>query len=191
MTRSLPTTLRSELETAGYFPQTAAHCLERSLRGAPLLAHLVRPETTFDGNEVRRHLTVLALTPRHLVVAHLDDDPADQLNPSQVVVTTEKVRLTRIASVGLSQVFDSDGSGVRGREAEITLGITWGANRRLDVERAWCEDPECQADHGWTGTIAPTDIALRISALADGDGAIDAALAFHEKLSDAVDDIDA
>lgn len=191
MTATLPIGLREELLRSGYFPQTAAACLERSLRGAPVDGYLVRPETTFDGAEVRRHLTVLALTARHLIIAHLDDDQADELNPSQVVVTTERVRLTRIVSVGLNQVFDSEGASVPGREAEVTLGVTWGGSRRLDVERGWCEDPDCQADHGWTGTIAPSDIALRVSALADGEDAMQAALAFHGLLADAVDALDA
>ena len=187
----VPDALRDALLRAGYFPQTALACLERSLRGAGVRAHLVRPETTFDGAEVRRHLTVLALTDRHLVISHIDDEGADELNPSQVVVTTERVRLSRIVSVGLSQVFDTDGDTAQAREAEATLGITWGGSRRLEIERGWCEDPECQADHGWTGTVAPSDIALRISALADGADALDEALAFHAVLSDAVDELDA
>ncbi|MGP5006385.1 MULTISPECIES: DUF5998 family protein [Brachybacterium] len=191
MTTALPADLLTELETAGYFPQTAAQSLKRSLHGARPLAHLVRPETTFDGPEVRRHLTVLVLTATHLLVTHLDDDPADALNPSQVVSTTERVRLQRIASTGLSQVFDTDGQQTPGREAEITLGITWSGSHRVDLERAVCEDPSCQADHGYTGTMAPADLALRVSALADGDDAVEAALRFHDELVDAVDALDA
>lgn len=187
MTTALPADLLTELETAGYFPQTAAQSLQRSLHGARPLAHLVRPETTFDGPEVRRHLTVLVLTATHLLVTHLDDDPADALNPSQVVSTTERVRLQRIASTGLSQVFDTDGQQTPGREAEITLGITWSGSHRVDLERAVCEDPNCQADHGYTGTMAPSDLALRVSALADGDDAVEAALRFHDELVDALD----
>src|SRR5690625_8008604 len=75
MTTVLPAPLIADLETAGYFPQTAAHSLQLSLRDAEVLAHLVRPETTFDGPEVRRHLTVLVLTRTHLLTSHLDDDP--------------------------------------------------------------------------------------------------------------------
>lgn len=191
MTAALPAGLEIELLRSGYFPQTAAACIDRALRGAPVRGYLVRPETTFDGAEVRRHLTVLVLTPRHLLVAHLDDDQADDLNPSQVVVTTERVRLSRVVSVGLSQVFDSEGADVGPREAEVTLGVTWGGSRRVEMERGWCEDPECQADHGWAGTVAPSDVALRVSTLADGEDAMDAALAFHGLLSDAVDEIDA
>lgn len=187
MSSPLPDLLVRDLDRAGYFPQTAAACLQRSLRGADVRAHLVRPETTFDGDEVRRHLTVLALTGQHLVVSHLDDEGADALNPSQVVATTERVLLRRVHTVGLSQVFDSDGEKVRGRESEVTLGLGWGGSQRIDLERAWCEDPQCQAEHGWTGAIAPSDIALRVSALADGQHAVEEAMAFHEHLVDALD----
>lgn len=187
MTTVLPAALLTDLETAGYFPQTAAHSLQLSLRDAEVLAHLVRPETTFDGPEVRRHLTVLVLTATHLLISHLDDDPADALNPSQVVATTERIRLQRITGTGLSQVFDTDGERIPGREAEATLGITWNGSRRVDLERAVCEDPNCQVDHGFTGTIAPADLAVRVSALADGDEAVAAALRFHARLVDAVD----
>lgn len=191
MTPALPTALLSDLMAAGYFPQTAASSIERSLRRAQVTAHLVRPETTFDGAEVRRHLTVLVLTPTHLLITHLDDDPADELNPSQVVATTERVRLTRISGTGLSQVFDTDGQRVRGTEAEITLGIAWSGTHRVDVDRAVCDDPECRADHGYSGTVAPADVALRVSALADGPSAVQAAIDFHGALLDAIDAADA
>ena len=187
MTTALPADLLRALETAGYFPQTAAQSLARSLRGAEPVAFLVRPETTFDGPEVRRHLTVLVLTAAHLHITHLDDDPADALNPSQVVATTERIRLQRITGTGLSQVFDTDGQRIPGREAEVTLGITWNGSQRVDLERAVCEDPNCQVDHGFTGTIAPADLAVRVSALADGDEAVAAALRFHSRLVDAID----
>lgn len=187
MSTTLPADLIAALVSAGYFPQTAEASMERSLRGRRIIAHLVRPETTFDGAEVRRHLTVLLLTRTHLLVTHLDDDPADALNPSQVVATTERLRLSRIGAVGLSQVFDTDGQSVRGTEAEVTLGISWGGSSRVDLDRAVCEDPECQADHGYTGSVAPADLALRVSALADGDRAVADAIAFHEALLDAID----
>lgn len=187
MTTALPADLQKDLETAGYFPQAASRSIMRSLHGAEVLTHLVRAETTFDGPEVRRHLTVLVLTAAHLHITHLDDDPADALNPSQVVSTTERIRLQRITATGLSQVFDTDGKHSPAREAEITLGVTWDGTRRVDVERAVCEDPNCQLDHGYTGTTSPSDLALRVSALADGAGAVEEALAFHDVLLDAVD----
>ena len=190
MTTTLPDSLIADLEVAGYFPQTATQSIGLTLRGAEPLAYLVRPETTFDGPEVRRHLTVLVLTRTHLLITHLDDDPADALNPSQVVATTERIRLARISGTGLSQAFDTEEGQVQGAEAEVTLGITWNGSQRVDLEKALCEDPSCQMDHGYTGTVAPADLALRVSALADGEAALADALAFHGHLVDAIDALD-
>src|SRR5699024_8206426 len=147
MTTAPPAGPLTELGTARHFPQTAAQSPERSLRGAPPVAHPVRPETTFGAPGVPPQLTGLVLTETHLLVNHLDDDPADALNPSQVVSTTERIRLRRITATGLSQVFDTDGKGRAGTEAEITLGVSWDGSRRVDLERAVCEDPNCQIDH--------------------------------------------
>jgi hypothetical protein len=46
-----------------------------------------------------------------------------------------------------------------------------------------CSDPNCDADHGYTGSLAADDIALRISAAADGAAGIEQALDFAKALS--------
>jgi hypothetical protein len=57
---------------------------------------------------------------------------------------------------------------------------------RLDLVPAQCADPDCTADHGFEGTVASDDISLRISAAADGEAAVDAALAFARVLSGSI-----
>jgi hypothetical protein len=54
---------------------------------------------------------------------------------------------------------------------------------RLDLEPATCGDPECDADHGYTGTMAADDFSLRVSAAADGPDAVPNLLSFAESLS--------
>ena len=51
---------------------------------------------------------------------------------------------------------------------------------------ATCGDPDCDADHGFEGTVASDDISLRISADADGDRALNDALRFARTLSGAI-----
>ena len=182
---TLPSTLTDQIDRAGYFPDTARSLIERAVGGQEITAFFVHPATAFDGPQVRRHLTVLVLTPRHLHVAHIDDEPADQMNPTQVITSCERIRLDRIQHLGVSQVFATDDGHVSAEQSEVTIGISWGATRRLDLERAWCEDPHCEADHGYTGTSGPADLALRVSALADGQEAVQAALAFYGELTDA------
>ena len=74
--------------------------------------------------------------------------------------------------------------GSLGRELTLTLG--WGAVSRVDMVPASCGDPNCEADHGYEGTVTTDDIGLRISADADGEPALAQAMAFARALSEAI-----
>ncbi len=65
---------------------------------------------------------------------------------------------------------------------EMTLAIAWSGGQRLDMGPAACGDPQCDADHGYTGTIAQEDIVLRVSAEADGVQAVQNAKSFARAL---------
>ena len=66
------------------------------------------------------------------------------------------------------------------------MTIGWGAVNRVDVMPATCGDPGCEADHGYEGTVSADDIALRISAEADGPDALADAMEFARTLSTVV-----
>lgn len=178
-------TLRENLDHAGYYPQLVADVVDVALGGEEVLAHLVHPETTFDQSEVRRHVTVLVLTPSRLLLAHVDDHPADRENPSaSASATTESVPLGHLHTVALTHVVPDPVSHSPGDlPSELTLALGWGAVRRLDLEPATCGDPACEADHGYTGTSSPDDVVVRVSAQAEGTGAVQAALDFARALS--------
>ncbi|MGH3348255.1 MAG: DUF5998 family protein, partial [Nocardioides sp.] len=63
----------------------------------------------------------------------------------------------------------------------VTLG--WGGAGRLDLEPAGCSDPQCDADHGYTGSFSSDDFSLRVSAAAEGADAVARLLDFAESLS--------
>ena len=63
------------------------------------------------------------------------------------------------------------------------LTIGWGGVSRIDLEPAGCDDPDCEADHGYTGVLAADDFSLRVVAAADGTDAVAGLLAFAEPLS--------
>jgi hypothetical protein len=67
--------------------------------------------------------------------------------------------------------------------AEAVLTIGWGGVSRIDLEPAGCSDPQCDADHGYTGVVAGDDFSLRVSRAADGADAVSGLLAFAESLS--------
>ena len=191
----LPAELRSDLERAGYFPDLVIDVLDVSVAGEPVVAHLVHAETTFDGDAVRRHITALVLTATRLVVAHADDHaPDDPDGPPQPYATaaTEAVPLRQVRSVVVNHVMPDPQQYVRGAGSrDLTLTIGWGAVSRLDLEPAACADPDCEADHGYTGTASADDIALRVATDADGDAAVREALAFARALSAATAGADA
>src|SRR5690606_24917819 len=100
------------------------------------------------------------------------------------IATSESVPLSAIRTVMVTHVVaepEKYQPGRLGRELTITIG--WGAVSRLDIEPASCGDPQCDADHGYTGSITGDDLSLRISADAEGEKALSDALHFAKALS--------
>ncbi|MEA5454269.1 DUF5998 family protein [Sinomonas sp. JGH33] len=177
-------TLSADLERTGFYPRLVADVVDDALDGAATLAHLVHLETHFERAEVRRHVTVLALTDELLVITHVDEAPLEA-DPQRMTaqVSTESVPLAQIATVVLSYVFAEPAAYEPGDPVhEVTLAIAWSGGQRLDILPASCGDPNCDADHGYTGTIAQEDIVLRISAEADGPEAVSTAKHFARLL---------
>jgi len=177
--------LNDELRRAGYYPELVADVMDVALAGEPVTAFLVHHETTFDEEAVRRHVTVLAITATRLVVAHVDDHGPDRENPATTAAaTTEAVAVRLIRSVMLTHVVeDPQRHRIGGPRSEVSLGIGWGAVSHVDLEPASCGDPACEADHGLTGSIAPNDVMVRVSAQAEGLDAVRSATAFAVALS--------
>jgi hypothetical protein len=184
----LPAELTAAIERAGYYPALVADVVAAALVGEPIDNHLVHLETTFDRDVVRRHITVLVLTPSRLLIAHADDHADEPPAPQEVATaTTESIPLSAVRGVMLTHVVEDPEKyvpGTLGRELTLTLG--WGTVARLDLVPATCGDPDCDADHGYEGTVTGDDIALRIAAAADGDDALARALTFARDLSAAI-----
>jgi hypothetical protein len=181
----LPAALRSEVEHAGYYPALVLDTLDVAVAGEEVQCYLVHPETTFDRDEVRRHVTVLVLTPTRLVFAHADDHEPDAYSPEPYAsASTEAVPLGQIRSVVLSHaVVRPERHRPGAIPRELTLTISWGAVLRIDLEPAGCTDPDCEADHGYTGSASADDITLRLCSDAEGADAVRDAVAFARALS--------
>lgn len=187
MATDLDARLRSDIERSGYYPALVADALDTALAGEPLVSYLVHHEATFERDELRRHVTVLALTPTRLIVEHTDEHGIDETNPHPyATASTEAVRLERVDSVVVTRVVSNPASHhAGGAAAEVVLTIGWGAVSRLDLEPASCGDPQCEADHGYTGTASNDDLSVRVSEVADGAEVVTGALAFAAALSEA------
>jgi Family of unknown function (DUF5998) len=184
----LPTTeersLDEDLNRAGFYPVMVADVVHDALDGREPLSHLVHLETHFDRNEVHRHITVLVLTEDMLVITHVDDQQLDDEGEQVVAqISTESVPVSQIRSVVLSYIYAQPQDYKPSDQArELTLAIAWSGGQRLDMGPAGCADPQCEADHGYTGNIVQEDIVLRVSAEADGAKAVQNAKSFARAL---------
>lgn len=179
--------LKDDIDRAGYYPALVSDVLDVAVAAEEVVSHLVHAETMFDRAEVRRHVTALVLTPTRLIMAHVDDLPTEDPNvPASAAATTESIPLRSIRAVGLTHGVADPASFQSGAGADdLTIAITWGAIQRLDLEPATCGDPNCEADHGMTGSVVPDDLVVRVSAAAEGPSAVRAAREFAAALSQA------
>jgi hypothetical protein len=191
---ALPADLTAAIERAGYYPALVADVVESAL-GPDTVGGAPRP----PGDDLRPGRGAAAhhgarYDAHQLVIAHADDHEGVPGTGGEgdaglpvATATSETVPLTSVRGVMLTHVVSSPDSYVPGSLGrEITLTIGWGAVARIDIVPATCGDPECDADHGFEGTVASDDISLRISADADGDRALTDALGFARTLSGAI-----
>jgi hypothetical protein len=182
--------LRTAIEKSGYYPDVVWDAVASAVAGEHVVSHLVHHEPTIDErDEVRRHVTVLVLTASRLIVAHTDEHAPDDLLPAPYTSSsTEAVTLSAVRSVVVNRMVANPES-YAGRpipapganEAVLTIG--WGAVGRIDLEPAGCSDPECEADHGYTGVVTSDDFSLRVSAAAEGPEAVANLLGCADALS--------
>lgn len=178
MAISLAGALRHSIDQAGYHPELVAAAVADALAHEEVRAHVVHQETTIDEEEVRRHITVLALTSTRLVMAHADEQETSA-GPG-VTVTTEAVPLAKIGSVVMSKTYAPAGHVI---DAVLTIG--WGAVSRVDLAPAQCSDENCTADHGYQGTVSSDDVQLRVASAAEGAQALAELVNFGVALSSA------
>jgi hypothetical protein len=179
--------LRSAIERSGYYPGLVADAVSSTLGSEPVVSFVVQGEALFDpAMEVRRHMSVLVLTPTRLIYSHTDENPADEPSARpQAETSTEAVRFSRISSVAVTRVVPDPASYVPGvtMPSEVVLTIGWNVLSHIDLEPAHCGDENCEADHGYSGTITADDLALRVSEAADGEEAVRQVLEFASALA--------
>jgi hypothetical protein len=189
-TRAAATDWRAQIERSGYYPGLVIDAVAAHLGEEQVEASMVHHETIFDPDmEMRRHISVLLLTPTRLLICHTDEHPAPDTNSrSHASTTTEAVRLDNVRSVALTRVVPDPARYQPGDEAsEVVLSVNmatnWGVAAQIDLEPATCSDQSCEADHGYTGTLSAESLTLRVSGAAEGKEAVQELVDFAMALS--------
>jgi hypothetical protein len=193
-TRTTADELRSAIERSGYYPGLVADAVSSALGTEAVVSFAVHHDALFDpAMEVRRHMTVLVLTGTRLVFSHTDEHPAEEPDGHpQAETSTEAVTFSRISSVSVTRVVPDPASYVPGvtMPSEVVLTIGWNVLSHVELEPAHCGDENCEADHGYTGTITADDLSMRVSEAADGGEAVRQVLAFAAALAEATANAD-
>ena len=102
-TRVMTEDLRAAIERSGYYPGLVTDAVASALGPEPVTAFFVHHDAIFDpGMEVRRHMTVLALTPTRLVYSHTDEHPADEPQSRPRAETSHRGRQVLPGVVGVA-----------------------------------------------------------------------------------------
>lgn len=164
------------IDRTGFYPQVVKRALRRALGGEAPVASLCQVDAAFDRGSVFRHLTVATLTRDCVVQLHVDE-----LEDGGASVATSIHRSADIAGYSTMEILD-DPQRARGL-SEITVAVDLRGARRIELEPAHCDDPDCAADHGYTAQSFTDDLSIRVSAAADGEDVLAEAEEFVEALA--------
>ena len=130
--------LRSAIERSGYYPGLVADAVSSALGSEAVVSFFVHHDALFDpAMEVRRHMSVLVLTPTRLIYSHTDENPAeDPPARPQAETSTEAVGFSRISSVAVTRVVSDPASYVPGvtTPSEVVLTIGWNVLSHVELE---------------------------------------------------------
>ena len=85
----------------------------------------------------------------------------------------KRLKLSSLRAVTISYGYDNPQAYKPGTvPTELSMQIAWTGSLHLELAPATCPDPHCTADHGYSGDASREDLALRVSATADGPEAI-------------------
>ena len=182
---AIPHELISDLQAAGYYPRLAGTMLVESLFDEEIRSHFVHIDTHVDLDSIHRHVTAFAITPTRLLIAHVDDDPAPRPlgQPPRAMTSSEAIELVDIRTVLIGRTYERPAQFEPGQPpVEVSLTLGWGSTTRIDTFPEACTDPQCDADHGYGGSLLSEDLTLRVSAQAEGPEAVARAEAFAVEL---------
>jgi hypothetical protein len=178
--------LSAAIQTIGYYPEVVFEAIDSAIASDAVRGYVMQHEATFDQESLHRHMTVVALTDHRLIICHTDENAPDEMRPySSATAATEAVKISAITSVVVHRTY-RDPANFKGSDSieEIVITLGWGGVARHEFGSAACDDPECEAEHGYNGQTVNEDLSIRVSRAADGEARMNQAIEFARLLSD-------
>ena len=178
--------LSRAIDEVGYYPAVVFEAVNLAVAGEDVCAYVMQHEATFDQEALHRHMTVVALTPTRLIISHTDENAPDEIRSFLTATSaSEAVKLTAINSVVVSRTY-RDPANISGDDSieEVVITLGWGAVNRHEIAPAMCDDPNCEAEHGFSANSVNEDLSIRVSKAADGAARVRQAMAFAKALSE-------
>ena len=177
--------LREAIDRTGYYPEVVSDGVDGAVDGREVDAFYVHHEPTIERDEVRRHVTVVVLTPSRLILAHTDEHAGDDLLPQPYTSTsTEAISALRsVKSVVVTRMVANPTLGGAARCHEAVLTIGWGGVRPPRPGAGRLRRPAVRGRPRLPGVLAADDFSLRVSAAAEGPDAVNSLLEFAQHLS--------
>ena len=123
--RDVAPELRKAIERTGYYPEVVHDAVASAVAGEQVVSFYVHHEPTFEHDEVRRHQSVVVLTPTRLLLAHTDEHAGDDLLPEPYTSTsTEAISLAAVKSVVVTRMVTNPTKGPSRPRAATTPAAT-------------------------------------------------------------------
>ncbi|MFT0848510.1 DUF5998 family protein [Actinomycetaceae bacterium L2_0104] len=123
--------------------------------GGSVQSFFVRPETVFDQDSVYDSIAAFAVTGNRLLVV-VSDVSYEFSQAGEFITTTQFVNLDRIRDFQIIRRRVADGPEA-GALASVHMRLRWGAGWQHDIRPASCDNPNCDADHGYMAVITGED----------------------------------
>lgn len=124
-------------------------------RREDIRSFFVRPETVFDQDSVYDSIAAFVVTGNRLLV--VVSDVSYEFNPQgEFITTTQFVNLASIRDFQIVRSRVADGPEA-GALASVRMRLRWGAGWQHDIRPASCDNPSCDADHGYVAVITGDD----------------------------------
>lgn len=145
---------------ADHYRDLLQRSLDRAMAGREVISLIQIAETDFDISGTYKRFSVWGLCDDVMVISTLEEQ-----ENGQVQIQTSSHRIADIGSVRVTETFAEPANEV---PQTVTVSLSIGGARNIQIMPGHCGDPECDGDHGFEGMMFREEIHMGANLSADG-----------------------